>query len=62
MEKIRVIVASTNSGERESVYFTRDFASPAEDFFPKWLKVDSDSRIDDNLPGGFPRDYELVRN
>ena len=60
--KIRVIVASTNNGEKEEVVFTEYFDTPALDFVSRGLTVDKDEVIYNNLPMGFPTDYRLVRS
>ena len=63
---IRVIVASSENGRREEVYFTEDFETPAEDFFfvdegaVNELTRFADSEIL-GLPNGFPLAYVLVR-
>lgn len=57
---IRVITASTPSGEREEVIFTEDMDTPAEDFFIMGdMTIDIDQKVG-GLPHGFPFDYTLV--
>ena len=62
MEQIRVIIQSTENGSRESVIFTDDFDLPIDDFVIPGFTVDCDKVIEDNLPDGFPKDYNLERN
>lgn len=62
MDQIRCIVASTENGERESVVFTDEFEQDAADWFPGNMTIDSDTMIDDVLPGGFPKNYVLDRS
>jgi len=59
--KTRIIVASTESGEKEQVFFTRiDFTSPAESFFTDLgLTIDADFTEFLNFPNTFPFEYTL---
>lgn len=59
MSRIRVLVASFENGNNETVYFTEDMDAPAEDFFAKGMTIDEDQTIENNLPSGFPVESEL---
>ena len=59
---IRLIVASTVSGEREEVIFTEDMVTPADElFFMGEMTVDIDDKTIEDLPSGFPMNYVLVK-
>ena len=60
-DKIRVLVAALKNGEKESVIFTDDFNSSAEDFFESDLSVYVDEVIQNNLPWDFPLFYSKKR-
>jgi len=59
MSRIRVLVASFDNGNNETVYFTEDMDAPAEDFFAKGMAIDEDQIIENVLPTGFPTEREL---
>lgn len=58
--KVRLLIASNESGSREEILFSTDFESPADDFF-FGLTVSSDKVIDCDLPDTFPLDYNFMR-
>lgn len=58
----RCIVASSESGEREEVYFTEDMDSPADDFFfMDEMTIDSDTVLNVDFPSSFPLETILRR-
>lgn len=59
---VRLIISSTENGDQETVFFTEDFNSPAEEFIPPGQTVDFDQSISAELPDYFPMDYELKRS
>jgi len=61
MTKVRVLVASNESGSKEQVLFTEDFETPAEDFFMSDVSISSDDIIECRWPRAFPMDYILER-
>lgn len=58
----RILRFSTPNGEREYVYFTEDLSLLADSIQRPGFDLDSDDIIDEEMPGGFPLDYELERN
>lgn len=63
MDKIRVIIFSSDNGQNETVIFTADFDTPVDDFLTPGLNMtlSCDEVIEDNLPSLFPREYTLLR-
>jgi hypothetical protein len=63
MDKIRVIVFSSDNGQNETVIFTQEFDTPTDDFLTPGLNMtlSCDEVIEDNLPSLFPREYTLLR-
>ena len=61
MTKVRVLVASNESGSKEQVLFTEDFETPAEDFFTSDVSISSDDIIECRWPRAFPMDFILER-
>ena len=61
-DKIRYIQGSGESGEKETIVFTYDFDSPADDWMAPGLTIDKDEILEHyELPDGFPTDTALVR-
>lgn len=59
--RIRLIIVSTENGEREHVIFTDDRDAPATDWCESGQSVDFDSVIEAELPDAFPLDSALLR-
>ena len=59
--RIRLIIMSTANGEEESVIFTEDFDTEADDYCARGQTVDLDEQVLVELPDGFPLDYTLDR-
>jgi hypothetical protein len=59
---IRVIISSTDHGERECVIFTEDFETPVGDYLKPGFTVDCDEIRDLDLPDGFPLESTLERD
>jgi len=58
---LRLIIQSTQNGERESVIFTDEFDVPSENFLKPGYTVDFDQLINIKLPSAFPVGYVLNR-
>ena len=62
-ERVRVIVTSNGSGEREEVVFTQDFEAKAEDWCGFEMSVDIDQVFEtDNWPTAFPMEHTLRKH
>jgi hypothetical protein len=61
MTQTRVIQMDNESGSYETVVFTEDIEKDASDFCSPGQTVISDSKIDEEMPSGFPMDYVLRR-
>jgi hypothetical protein len=61
MDKIRLVIVSTDNVEREEVVFTNDFESAGDSWCSPGQSVTYDKVIEDNLPGIFPINYTLRR-
>jgi len=60
--RLRLILQSSDDGEREFVEFSEYFDSPAEDFLIEGCTIEADTVIEVvNWPLGFPLDYPLKR-
>ena len=59
--KIRIIIQSDDSGNRERVCFTEDLHAPIEDYIVPGMALDSDTVCNMELPDGFPLEHELIR-
>ena len=62
MTGTRIITASNDNGNKEEVYFTEDFDTPATDFISPDLTINCDKVIDEEMPSGFPMNYTLKRS
>ena len=58
MKTIRLIIMSNESGS-ETVLFTEQFETPAEDHCSQDQTVDFDQKIEVELPSNFPMGFEL---
>ena len=58
---IRVIVMDNENGSNETVVFTEDLKKDAEDYKTPDQHVETDEKLDVDLPSGFPFDYVLKR-
>ena len=61
MDKVRLIVQSTENGEKEYVTFSDDLTDSQELYKITGCTIDSDTIIDNELPDGFPLNYALKR-
>jgi hypothetical protein len=60
--KVRVLIQSSENGEKEYVIFSDDLGDPQDGYVITGCSIDSDTIIDNNLPDGFPLNYALKRN
>ena len=59
---MRLIIVSTENGEREDVIFTEDNETPAADYCDPGQTVSYDEEINCELPSIFPLEYTLRRS
>lgn len=63
MPQVRCILASNESGSIETLYFTMDLESPADDFIRPDCKLSGETTLDEyDLPDAFPLEYTFVKS
>ena len=61
MEKLRIIIQSTQNGNEEYIEFSTQLNLPIDNFLRSGCTVDIDTIINIDLPLGFPVDYAFKR-
>lgn len=61
MDKVRIIICSTEDGSKEDVIFTQEFDTPASDYCRPGLTIDCDEVKELDLPSAFPLEHTLTK-